>query len=66
MSPTPWIGMYPKPIDDISLHSVGGPQTVARELSFAVKETVGLLQARGLPLSWDKMVFCAATLRRSA
>eukprot|EP00959_Pyramimonas_sp_CCMP1952_P336436 7044755-Pyramimonas_sp.AAC.1 len=42
-------------VGDISLHSIGGPQTVARELSFAFKETVGLLQARGPPLSWDKV-----------
>eukprot|EP00959_Pyramimonas_sp_CCMP1952_P234953 4909334-Pyramimonas_sp.AAC.1 len=44
-------------ITDVSLHSVGGLQTVAGELSFAFKETVGILQARGLPLSWGKMGF---------
>ena len=44
-------------IDDISVHSVGGPLVVPRELGYAFKEIVQQLQARELPLSWDKMGF---------
>ena len=44
-------------IDDISLHVVGGRSTVTREMSWAFKSITELLQAKRLPLSWDKMGF---------